>query len=157
MSTSLSVISAPFSSIPLAADTRYWIELSTSTSSLQWSFAAVNDGIGVANEYNLYAGSVSANEAFTPFQMSIGSAVPEPSTWALMLAGFAGLGFVGYRFSRKSAALAHWSEMRAVGAAGDSPGLKLLRLLDPQGSRGAQRPPGRANKLRISYVISSCK
>jgi hypothetical protein len=24
-------------------------------------------------------------------------AVPEPSTWALMLLGFAGLGFVGYR------------------------------------------------------------
>jgi hypothetical protein len=25
------------------------------------------------------------------------SAVPEASTWAMMLAGFAGLGFVGYR------------------------------------------------------------
>jgi hypothetical protein len=28
--------------------------------------------------------------------------VPEPSTWALMLLGFAGLGFAGYRRSRKS-------------------------------------------------------
>ena len=27
--------------------------------------------------------------------------VPEPSTWAMMLAGFAGLGFVGFRRSRK--------------------------------------------------------
>jgi hypothetical protein len=26
-----------------------------------------------------------------------GSTVPEPSTWAMMLVGFAGLGFVGYR------------------------------------------------------------
>jgi hypothetical protein len=27
----------------------------------------------------------------------VGSAVPEPSTWAMMLLGFAGLGFAGYR------------------------------------------------------------
>jgi hypothetical protein len=107
LSTSLSVLSAPFSSIALAADTRYWIELSTSTGSLEWSYTGVNDGIGVANEYNFYADSVAANQAFTPYQMSIGSAVPEPSTWALMLAGFAGLGFAGYRLSRKSAVLAH--------------------------------------------------
>ncbi len=32
------------------------------------------------------------------------SAVPELSTWAMMLAGFAGLGFVGYRRSRAVAA-----------------------------------------------------
>jgi hypothetical protein len=25
------------------------------------------------------------------------SAIPEPSTWAMMLIGFAGLGFAGYR------------------------------------------------------------
>jgi PEP-CTERM motif len=31
--------------------------------------------------------------------------VPEASTWAMMLLGFAGLGFVGYRASRKSVAL----------------------------------------------------
>ncbi len=32
------------------------------------------------------------------------TAVPEPSTWAMMLAGFAGLGFAGYRASRKAVA-----------------------------------------------------
>jgi PEP-CTERM motif len=32
------------------------------------------------------------------------SAVPEPSTWGLMLLGFAGLGFAGYRRSVKAAA-----------------------------------------------------
>jgi hypothetical protein len=32
-------------------------------------------------------------------------AVPEPSTWAMMLLGFAALGFAGYRTSRRAAAL----------------------------------------------------
>jgi hypothetical protein len=34
------------------------------------------------------------------------TAVPEPSTWAMMLLGFVGLGFAGYRGSRKGAAFA---------------------------------------------------
>ena len=33
-----------------------------------------------------------------------GSVVPEPSTWAMMLLGFAGLGFAGYRQTRKARA-----------------------------------------------------
>ena len=37
---------------------------------------------------------------------ALGGAVPEPSTWAMMLAGFAGLGFLGWRRSRKTAARA---------------------------------------------------
>ena len=31
------------------------------------------------------------------FDLAIGGAVPEPSTWAMMLVGFAGLGFMGWR------------------------------------------------------------
>jgi hypothetical protein len=37
------------------------------------------------------------------FTVAISSTVPEPSTWAMMLLGFAGLGFAGSRASRKSA------------------------------------------------------
>jgi hypothetical protein len=33
-------------------------------------------------------------------------AVPEPSTWAMMLLGFAGLGLAGYRASRKGVSIA---------------------------------------------------
>jgi hypothetical protein len=33
------------------------------------------------------------------------AAVPEPSTWAMMLVGFAGLGFAGYRASRRISAV----------------------------------------------------
>ena len=35
----------------------------------------------------------------------IASAVPEPSTWAMLLIGFAGIGFAAYRKRRVSAAL----------------------------------------------------
>jgi hypothetical protein len=38
------------------------------------------------------------------FDLAVGGAVPEPSTWAMMLVGFAGLGYAGYRASRRTAA-----------------------------------------------------
>jgi hypothetical protein len=34
------------------------------------------------------------------------TSVPEPSTWAMMLLGFAGLGFAGYRTSRGAVSVA---------------------------------------------------
>ena len=37
------------------------------------------------------------------FDFAVGGAVPEPSTWAMMLVGFAGLGFAGYRSARRAA------------------------------------------------------
>lgn len=48
----------------------------------------------------------SANGYWVAFNniTTAAAAVPEPSTWALMLLGFAGLGFGGYRASRKRAA-----------------------------------------------------
>jgi hypothetical protein len=36
------------------------------------------------------------------FDLAVGGAVPEPSTWAMMLLGFAGLGYVGYRKARQA-------------------------------------------------------
>jgi hypothetical protein len=48
----------------------------------------------------------SAPIAFCPGVGNLASTVPEPPTWAMMLLGFAGLGFAGYRASRKSGPLA---------------------------------------------------
>jgi hypothetical protein len=45
--------------------------------------------------------------SFSNFTVSgslVSGAVPEPSTWAMMLLGFAGLGFMAYRKTKKSAA-----------------------------------------------------
>jgi len=35
------------------------------------------------------------------FDFALGGAVPEPSTWAMMLIGFAGLGYAGWRRARQ--------------------------------------------------------
>jgi hypothetical protein len=40
------------------------------------------------------------------FEFSIGSAIPEPSTWAMMLLGFAGLGYAAFYRNSKGRALA---------------------------------------------------
>jgi hypothetical protein len=37
--------------------------------------------------------------------LTVKIAIPEPATWAMILLGFAGLGFAGYRAARKSAAV----------------------------------------------------
>jgi hypothetical protein len=42
------------------------------------------------------------NVVLTP----VGTTVPEPSTWALMALGFAGLGFAGWRLRRRSVSIA---------------------------------------------------
>jgi PEP-CTERM motif len=36
---------------------------------------------------------------------SVNTAIPEPSTWAMMALGFAGLGFAGYRKAKTSRAV----------------------------------------------------
>ncbi|HWY81604.1 MAG TPA: PEP-CTERM sorting domain-containing protein [Roseiarcus sp.] len=45
----------------------------------------------------------STNNAF---EFSLGSAIPEPSTWAMMMLGFAGLGYAAFRRNSKGRALA---------------------------------------------------
>jgi hypothetical protein len=61
-----------------------------------------------AGELNLFYWDQNAsdNTQFVTATVTTGvSGVPEPSTWAMMILGFAGVGFMAYR-RRKSAALA---------------------------------------------------
>ncbi len=41
-----------------------------------------------------------------PFSTTTVGGVPEPSTWVMMILGFAGLGFAGYRKSKRTSVLA---------------------------------------------------
>jgi len=60
LNTTLAVLDFSLSSPEaLAANTRYWIGVSATNSSAEWSFDATNGGTGVANEYNDYDSSVS--------------------------------------------------------------------------------------------------
>jgi hypothetical protein len=54
-------------------------------------------GIDLTIAYNL----VADGSGGFGFDFARGGAVPEPSTWAMMLLGFAGLGYAGYRTARE--------------------------------------------------------
>jgi hypothetical protein len=99
-----------FATIALKPNSLYWIDLNLSDqasidgASVGWGTTDDNSGPGVAAGYN---SSNATDHEFFPnnrdfgeqaFQMEVsGTAVPESSTWALMLAGFAGLGLIAYR------------------------------------------------------------
>ncbi len=61
---------------------------------------------GVTYTYSFNYSNNTGGFGNAPSQLVVTAAsVPEPSTWALLLLGFSGLGFAGYRALRKSAAL----------------------------------------------------
>jgi hypothetical protein len=74
-----------------------------------WVFVGVEDSpITQSDDWN---DTIYAFKGVAPAGAVIGGGggapgTPEPSTWAMMIIGFACLGFVGYRASRKSAAAA---------------------------------------------------
>ena len=53
---------------------------------------------GINDKGDIVGFYTTANDTVVGF---VGTPVPEPSTWAMMLAGFAGLGFLGYRKVRQ--------------------------------------------------------
>jgi hypothetical protein len=109
-----------FAGIPLKPDSLYWIDITSTTSGFDdalvtWGLTSDVSGVGVAENYNSSDATdfgFFLNQGVPPFagdvafQMEVsGTAVPELSTWTLMLLGFAGLGYAGWRAQRKIAAL----------------------------------------------------
>ncbi|HEY5206833.1 MAG TPA: PEP-CTERM sorting domain-containing protein [Roseiarcus sp.] len=107
-----------FAGVALDPNSLYWIEVSVHSASdqsvIEWGMTADTSGPGVASNYLAWSFTDDGffrNKGVDPFpfdsalQMEV-DAVPEPSTWAMMLVGFAGLGFAGWRRSRTTASAA---------------------------------------------------
>ena len=101
-----------FAGIPLNPNSLYWIDLTSTSSSagdafVTWGLTSDVSGVGVAENYNSSDATdftFFLNKGVPPFavdlafQMEVsGTAVPEPSTWAMMLLGFAVFGYAGFR------------------------------------------------------------
>lgn len=72
--------------------------MSGSTSDLTW--ASVNYGPSTpTTQWQLFNDALEFNPGIyaLAFRLDATSAVPEPSTWAMMMLGFASLGFMAYR------------------------------------------------------------
>jgi hypothetical protein len=99
-----------FAGVVLSPNSLYWIEVTVnSQSEVEWGITADVSGAGVASNYLAWFYTDDGfflNKGIDPFpfdnalQMEV-DAVPEPSTWAMMLLGFAGLGYAGYRRARE--------------------------------------------------------
>jgi hypothetical protein len=112
LSTSLSEFTGQLTTpYTLAAHTRYWIQLAGEGdnggfppgSSVDWS-QSFSGGVGINGEYNwnYELGGFLNSADHPPYQMQIAGA-PEPSTWAMLILGFCGLGFLAYRGKAKTA------------------------------------------------------
>jgi len=67
--------------------------------------AAVATSSAIIDYQDPYPGNPAWDGPAAPTNLTV-AVVPEPSTWAMMVLGFAGLGFASYRSSRKSARMA---------------------------------------------------
>ena len=81
---------------------RYGIAFTTAAGTFN-IFDAIADG-GTTNTSSPYGLILAATGAET-FGTATIAAVPEPSTWAMMILGFAGVGFMAYRRRNQGAAL----------------------------------------------------
>jgi PEP-CTERM motif len=101
-----------FDDIVLNPNSLYWIEVSVDSAEgepvVEWGITANVSGPDVASNYLAWFNTDDGfflNKGIDPFpfdnalQMEV-DAVPEPSTWAMMLLGFTGFGYAGYRKSK---------------------------------------------------------
>ncbi len=104
-----------FAGVELDPDSLYWIEVRVDGHSvIEWGMTHDVSGPGVAGNYLAWFDTDDGfflNNGVQPFasdqalQMEVLAATPEPSTWAMMLIGFASLGVAGYRSTRTRAGL----------------------------------------------------
>jgi hypothetical protein len=101
----------PVSPLRLVSGTEYWLAVmpGASDTAANWGLSSTVPVASPPNAFN-YRGTNRAwafdtTDQFPPAAFAVlGSVVPEPSTWAMMLLGFAGLGYAGKRRGVLSAA-----------------------------------------------------
>ena len=99
---------ANFLSTPLAATTPGSLTYASAdllVTLTDFNFKIPNDGGTGFNRVSAFSpspDSVGTDNAVGEFTLNV-SAVPEPSTWAMILLGFAGIGFMAYRRKSKRA------------------------------------------------------
>jgi hypothetical protein len=84
----------PASTIDLAANTRYWVEIAESTpNAIQWSYSYDQTAVGVANA-SAYSSAfgVDPSSSYGAYQLAVD--VPEPGTFALLTGGLFCLGLI---------------------------------------------------------------
>jgi PEP-CTERM motif len=93
--------------LAITSNTEYTIALNaavTASNAVPFDFQVTPGGASASVETIITVDPAYADEF--QIQFSPGVATPEPSTWAMMLLGFAGLGFAFRRQSRRRASLA---------------------------------------------------
>jgi hypothetical protein len=98
LTNSLSPFFLTVSPTTLAANSRYWIGISSS-GSVDWAFSFDTSGPGVSGEFFTNVTGTPSPSSEGLYQMQI-SSIPEPSTWVMLLLAFAGMGVFGYRRAR---------------------------------------------------------
>jgi hypothetical protein len=81
---------APFA---LSPSTRYWVQLSSTTTSGTWNFSFDISGPGVATEFYANEGGVSFPNSDGPYEMQVSAGVPEPNSLVLAILGISALAF----------------------------------------------------------------
>jgi hypothetical protein len=67
------------------------------------STAVTANGVnGAGNVVGFYVNAAGATIGFESTPLSSTLTIPEPSTWAMMLLGFMGLGYAGYRRGKRN-------------------------------------------------------
>jgi hypothetical protein len=81
--------------------------LSKYSSSAYVSGISVGVGSGFSSNYHAFADDITfaTTNGTTVYDFEVTQAVPEPSTWAMMILGFAGVGFLAYRRKQNSTLL----------------------------------------------------
>jgi hypothetical protein len=85
----------------VSVSTRTVLTLSRHRPATRACSAARSDG-GIEPDWLRVGTDITHQGPFNAAFSLSGSVIPEPSTWAMMLLGFAGLGFAGYRHARKT-------------------------------------------------------